>query len=189
MIEVNNIPKMGSCDKLKCSCEDWPWSRATSEQFVALWWSNSLTASLIWRSLVFGYFVFHLIYNYYINTWEICPLAYLTNWGELTNTIYALLSFSLVAHYRLQSISLGTVSSYTLKFTAFLWEVQSTIAIMITVLYYTLDNVFWTYSAINLHLSNSIITLIDLFMIDMPRECFHFGDHRFTQLYTYFSWC
>ena len=162
--------------QLKCSPKKWLWSGAHTGKFITLCWTNSLVASLLWRGIVTVYFLSNLIYNYVVNAgeWEHFPLVYLTRWAELTNNLYALLAFCMVAYHKFkENTRMEQEASHCLKFIGFLWEVQSTIAIFITISYYTLLTVSWEYTSVNVHLSSSIIMVIDLVMIGMPRKFYH----------------
>ena len=172
---------MGYFEKLRCSRKNVLWSEATTDQFIMLCWTSNPIASIFWRAVVALHFLSHMVHNYYMIyapdsgvTLKAFLLAFLTQWGELCNNIYAITSVCVVVYCKFnKNISMEQEAPNYLKFVGFLWEIQSTVAITITVVYFALLKVKWTYFSINLHLINSVVTVIDMFMIGTPKKFYH----------------
>jgi len=118
-------------------------------------------STLYWRVAIFTWFFSNFLNNYRIiknaqeNDW---PLKYLTNWTELLNLTYS--CFSLLAYF-LNSIQ--TISNH-------LQSTSLRASIIVTILYFTVDQPKFKYIDINKHLLQSIVLIADEFLTNAESE-------------------
>lgn len=165
-------------EQFSCNRSNWLYSNTESSKFTRLQWTYCKWLSFVWRGLFLGWwgtnFIRHYIVNYPIGQpYDPFPLAYLTRWGELLCLVYAVVSFLVVGYDSMKKGDSTEASGFE-KFSGFLAEMSTTMAVAITILYYALDTVTWSYSSIYAHLLNSVVMIIDLWLIAVPFKFYHF---------------
>ena len=139
------------------------------------------------------FWLFHIIWKYYAiycvkedsSKLDFPPGVYWTRWGEAISTVYSVISFLSVAIAAIEQRSHKNKSSCLEKITGILMQISSTHALMITACYFIVKPegkgaIFdqlsgeMDYSSFYSHVLNSVVTIIDILLIAMPRPFMHF---------------
>ena len=140
------------------------------------------------------FWLFHTIWRYYgmycskVEDLEFPPAAYWTKWGEFIATFYSIVSFLAVSIAAIEKRDHRHKASLLEKFSGFLGQTSSTHALMITACYFIVkpekevinsESENWMilgmkYSSFYSHVLNSVISVVDIFLISCPRNLLHF---------------
>jgi len=133
------------------------------------------------------FWLFHIIWRYYSmycvetgspDNLSFPPAVYWTRWGEAICTVYSLVSFITVAIAAIEQRDHRHKASPLEKLSGLLMQVSSTHALMITVCYFLVKpegkGSISEYSSFYSHVLNSVIAIIDIFMVATPRRFLQF---------------